>query len=146
MPSQGKKYEYLEHTADIKFLAYGDTLEEVFENAALAMFNVIIDTEKVSGEMAREVLLTSPDLESLLVDWLSELLYLFEVDEIVFWKFLVEEIRGEKGEYSIKALASGEKYYPESHPFETEIKAVTYNQLKLEKTDKGWKAQVVVDI
>ena len=87
MPSQRKKYEYLEHTADIKFQAYGDTLEEVFENAALAMFNVIIDTEKVSGETEREVLLTSPDLESLLVDWLSELLYLFEVDEVVFWKF-----------------------------------------------------------
>ena len=53
MPSQGKKYEYLEHTADIKFLAYGETVEEVFENAALAMFNVIIDTEKVSGETER---------------------------------------------------------------------------------------------
>lgn len=146
MPSQGKKYEYLEHTADIKFLAYGETVEEVFENAALAMFNVIIDTEKVSGETEREVLLTSPDLESLLVDWLSELLYLFEVDEVVFWKFQVEEIREEEGEYSIKTLASGEKYYPESHPFETEIKAVTYNQLELEKTAGGWKAQVVVDI
>jgi len=146
MPSQGKKYEYLEHTADIKFLAYGNTLEEVFENAALAMFNVIIDTGKVSGETAREVCLTSPDLEYLLVDWLSELLYLFEVDEIVFWKFRVEEIREEKGECSIKAVASGEQYYPESHPFETEIKAVTYNQLELEKTAEGWKAQVVVDI
>lgn len=62
------------------------------------MFNVIIDTEKVSGE-TEEVLLTSPDLESLLVDWLSELLYLFEVDEVVFWKFQVEEIREEEGEY-----------------------------------------------
>ena len=140
MPSQGKKYEYLEHTADIKFLAYGNTLEEVFENAALAMFNVIIDTGKVSGETTREVFLTSPDPESLLVDWLSELLYLFEVDEIVFWKFRVEEVSEEAGEYSIKALASGEKYYPESHPFETEIKAVTYNQLELEKTASGWKA------
>ena len=146
MPSQAKKYEYLEHTADVKFLAYGKTLEEVFENAALAMFNVIIDTEKVSGETAREVFLKSPDLESLLVDWLSELLYLFEVDEIVFRKFQVEEIREEEGEYSINARASGEKYYPESHPFETEIKAVTYNQLEIEKTADGWKAQVVVDI
>lgn len=146
MPSQGKKYEYLEHTADIKFLAYGNTLEEVFENAALAMFNVIIDTGKVSGETTRDVCLSSPDLECLLVDWLSELLYLFEVDELVFWKFRVEEIREEEGEYSIKAVASGEQYYPESHPFETEIKAVTYNQLELEKTADGWKAQVVVDI
>jgi SHS2 domain-containing protein len=146
MPPQGKKYRYLEHTADIKFLAYGNTLEEVFENAALAMFNVIIDTTKVSGETEREVSLTSPDLESLLVDWLSELLYLFEVDEIIFWKFRVDEIREVDGKYSIKALASGEEYYPESHPFETEIKAVTYNQLEIEKTAEGWKAQVVVDI
>jgi SHS2 domain-containing protein len=146
MPSHQKQYEYLEHTADIKFLAYGKALEEVFENAALAMFNVIIDTSKVSGETAREVSLKSPDLESLLVDWLSELLYLFEVDEIIFRKFQVKEIKKEGSEYSITARALGENFYPESHPFETEIKAVTYNQLEIEKTADGWKAQVVVDI
>jgi SHS2 domain-containing protein len=146
MSSQGKQYEYLEHTADIKFQAYGKTLEEVFENAALAMFNVIINTEKVSGETAREIFLKSPDLESLLVDWLSELLYIFEVDEIVFRKFRVEEIKEEEGEYSITGQALGEKYYPKSHPFETEIKAVTYNQLEIGKTADGWKAQIVVDI
>ncbi len=61
MSSQGKEYEYLEHTADIKYLAYGKNLEEVFENAALAMFNVIIDTQQVSGETPREVFLKSPD-------------------------------------------------------------------------------------
>ena len=61
--------------------------------------------DKVSGETAREIFLKSPDLESLLVDWLSELLYLFEVDEIVFRKFQVEEIKEEEGEYSIIAQA-----------------------------------------
>ena len=105
MPSQQKQYEYLEHTADVKFLAYGKTLEEVFENAALAMFNVMVDTGEVLGEVlgevARDVFLKSPDLESLLVDWLSELLYLFEVDEIVFSKFHVDKIRKENCEYSI---------------------------------------------
>jgi SHS2 domain-containing protein len=146
MPPQQKQYEYLDHTADIKFLAYGKTLEEVFENAALAMFNVIIDTSKVSGETAREIFLKSPDMESLLVDWLSELLYLFEVDEIVFRKFQVKEIRGEGSEFSIAARASGQEFNSENLPFETEIKAVTYNQLKIEKIADGWKAQVVVDI
>ncbi|HHV23966.1 MAG: archease [Methanosarcina sp.] len=146
MQSQGKQYEYLEHTADIKFLAYGKTLEEVFENAALAMFNVMIDTQKVLGETEREIVLKSSDLEFLLVDWLSELLYIFEVDEIVFREFRVEKVMEEDGEYSITAQALGEKYYPESHPFETEIKAVTYNQLEIVKTADGWKAQVVVDI
>ncbi|RXA21319.1 archease [Methanosarcina sp. MSH10X1] len=146
MSSQGKQYEYLEHTADIKFRAYGRTLEEVFENSALAMFNVIINTEKVSGNTPKEIYLRSPDLESLLVDWLSELLYVFEVDEIVFREFRVEKISEEDGEYSITAKALGEEFYPESHPFETEIKAVTYNQLEITKTDEGWKAQIVVDI
>jgi SHS2 domain-containing protein len=146
MSSQGKQYEYLEHTADIKFMAYGKSLEEVFENSALAMFNVMIDTEQVSGETRKEIFLKAPDLESLLVDWLSELLYIFEVDEIVFREFKVEKIKEEAGEYSIIAQAVGEEYYPESHPFKTEIKAVTYNQLEITKTDDGWKAQVVVDI
>ena len=146
MSSQAKQYEYLDHTADIKFLAYGKTLEEVFENSALAMFNVIIDTDKVSEGVEREISLKSPDLESLLVDWLSELLYIFEVDEIVFKKFQGENITEEEGEYSITAQAMGEKYYPESHPFETEIKAVTYNQLEITKNADGWKAQIVVDI
>ncbi|AKB52727.1 Archease [Methanosarcina barkeri str. Wiesmoor] len=146
MSSQGKQYEYLDHTADIKFQAYGKTREEVFENAALAMFNVIIDTKKISGDTAREIFLKSPDLESLLVDWLSELLYLFEVDEIVFREFRVDNIREENGEYSITAQALGEKYDLKSLPFETEIKAVTYNQLEITKTADGWKAQVVVDI
>jgi SHS2 domain-containing protein len=146
MPSRLKKYEYLEHTADAKFLAYGNTLEEVFENAALAMFNVIIDTEKVSGDLKKEIFLNSADLEALLVDWLSELLYLFEVEEIIFRDFRVENIKEDNGKYSIRALASGEKYYPESHPFETEIKAVTYSQLELKKIPEGWRAQVVVDL
>ncbi len=146
MPSQQKQFEYLEHTADIKFVAYGKTLEEVFENAALATFNIMIDTDKVSEETVREISLKSPDLESLLVDWLSELLYLFEVDEIVFRKFQVEEIKKEENEYSITARASGEEPYPESYPFKTAVKAVTYNQLEIQKTADGWKAQVVIDI
>jgi SHS2 domain-containing protein len=146
MSSQGKQYEYLDHTADIKFQAYGKTREEVFENAALAMFNVIIDTEKISGNIAREIILKSPDLESLLVDWLSELLFIFEVDEIVFREFRVEKIKEENGEYSITSQALGEKYHLENLPFETEIKAVTYNQLEITTDADGWKAHVVVDI
>lgn len=146
MPPQPEQYEYLEHTADAKFRAYGKTLEEVFENAALAMFNVIIDTKKVLVETSLEISLKSPGLDTLLIDWLSELLFLFEVEETIFGEFKVEEIREEEGEYSLKARALGDKWNLEIHPFETEIKAVTYNQLELEKTPAGWVAQVVVDL
>jgi len=146
MQSQQKQYEYLEHTADVKFLAYGKTLKEVFENAALAMFNVMIDIGKISEDVEKNIFLKSQDLESLIVDWLSEHLYIFEVDQIIFSKFYVDRIREENGEYSITSRASGEKYYPNSHPFETEIKAVTYYQLKIERIEDGWRAQVVLDI
>ena len=146
MPPQPKQYEYLEHTADAKFRAYGKTLEEVFENAALAMFNVMVDTEGVLLETSLEISLESPGLDTLLVDWLSELLFLFEVEETVFGKFRVKEIRKERGEYLLKALASGAKWDLESQLFKTEIKAVTYNQLELEMTPDGWVAQVVVDL
>lgn len=146
MPPQPEQYEYLEHTADAKFRAYGKTLEEVFENAALAMFNVMIDTKKVLVDTSLEISLESSELDTLLVDWLSELLFLFEVEEIIFGEFRVGEIREEGGKYSLKALASGAKWDLEIHLFETEIKAVTYNQLELEKTPEGWVAQVVVDL
>ncbi len=146
MPPQPEQYEYLEHTADAKFRAYGKTLEEVFENSALAMFNVMIDTKKVLVETSLEISLESPGLDTLLIDWLSELLFLFEVEETIFGEFRVEEVREEGGEYSLKARASGAKWDLECHPFETEIKAVTYNQLELEETSEGWVAQVVVDL
>ena len=146
MPPQQKQYEYLEHTADAKFRAYGKSLEETFENAALAMFNVIIDTGKISGSTERNVSVESQDLENLLVDWLSELLYIFEVDEIAFQEFRVQEILEKNGKYFLKAKTIGEKFEGKNLPFETEIKAVTYNQLELCKTSEGWVAQVVVDL
>ena len=75
------RYEFLHHIADAKFRAFGSTMEEAFENAALAMFNIMIDTSGYEPEQVRDFELTAQDTRRLLVDWLSELLYLFEVDE-----------------------------------------------------------------
>ncbi|MDL5502078.1 MAG: archease, partial [Candidatus Methanoperedens sp.] len=82
MEKREGKYEFLEHIADAKFRAFGLTLEEAFENSGLALFNVMIDTSSLKAREERNIELTSPDIKMLLVDWLSELLYLFEVDEI----------------------------------------------------------------
>ena len=71
MPMPTKGYEYLEHTADAKFRAYGTTLEEAFQNAAVAMFNVMIDTGIISDEVSEKIELTSADLDGLVVDWLG---------------------------------------------------------------------------
>ena len=145
VPIPDKGYEYLEHTADAKFRAYGTTLEEAFQNAAVAMLNVMIDTSKISDEVSEKIELTSEDLDGLLVDWLAELLYLFEVEQIVFGKFKIDDIIENDGIYSLSAIAYGEPLDLSRHNFDTEVKAVTYNSLKVEEMTDGWVVQVVVD-
>jgi SHS2 domain-containing protein len=139
------RFEYLEHTADAKFRAYGRTIEEVFENAALAMFNVMIATDHVRKTESKKIEITSADMDGLLVDWLSELLYLFDAEQMVFGKFEVERIKEHNGEYSLSGSASGEPIDLARHEFDTEVKAVTYNELKIEEMPNGWVVQVVVD-
>ena len=139
-------YEYLPHTADAKFRAYGITIEKAFENAARAMFNVMIDTQPISNKISESIEITSADLDGLLVDWLSELLYLFEVDAVVFADFSISSLHIGKDECSLSATAYGEPIDLARHRFDTEIKAVTYNGLTIEESSEGWEVQVVVDI
>ncbi|MDW7726028.1 MAG: archease [Candidatus Methanoperedens sp.] len=139
-----KKYEYLYHIADAKFRAYGDTLEKAFGNAALAMFNVMTDTANLKHEMIKQVELTSHDIERLLVDWLSELLYLFEVEGIIFGKFEVGSIKKDEDGFSLKANAWGENIDLSTHHFDTQVKAVTYHELEVKKNDV-YCVQVVLD-
>ena len=145
MPMPTKGYEYLEHTADAKFRAYGMTLEEAFQNAAVAMFNVMINTGTITDEVSEKIELTSADLDGLAVDWLSELLYLFEVERVVFGKFKIDGITEKDGNHSLSAIAYGEPLDLSRHNFDTEVKAVTYNSLKVEEITDGWVVQVVVD-
>ncbi|HMK47020.1 MAG TPA: archease [Methanocella sp.] len=136
-------YEYLEHTADAEFIAYGKTLDEAFVNAARATFALIIDPARVKQTVSRDVHLTDGSLDYLLYDWLSELLYIEEVDRIVFSRFEVE-ISGD-GEYVLDGRAHGEKIRPE-HEISLHIKAVTYHDLRVEKRDDKFEVQVLLDI
>ena len=143
--SEGK-YEYLYHIADAKFRAYGSTLEEAFGNAALGMFNVMIDTSKLEASEEREIELVSSDIKMLLVEWLSELLYLFEVGEIIFSEFRIEKIEKTKEGFSLKGKASGVPIDLSCHEFDTQVKAVTLHELEVEKDKTGlFRVQVVVD-
>ncbi len=138
-------FEYLPHPADVRFTAHGTTLEETFEQAAYAMFGVIIQNDTLEPEMSVDIELESEGLENLLYDYLSELLYLFEVEEIVFGRFRVDSIEKTGSTYILKGRAFGESIDIERHNFETEVKAVTYHQLKVEKEDEGYRAHVIVD-
>jgi SHS2 domain-containing protein len=139
------RFEYLEHTADAKFRAYGKSLEEAFENAAFAMFNVMIDTSTVATGISHEIELNSEDMEGLLFNWLSEILFVFEVESIVFAKFIVERLEEDADGCRLFARAVGEEINLSKHKFGTEVKAATYNDMKIERTPEGWMIQATVD-
>ncbi len=137
-----EKYEIIDHTADIGVKAYGETLSEAFENAAKAMFDIITDNSDVENKGQYDIELKAEDLEQLLVDWLSELLYLHDAENLVFGVFKVNLNVQKK---SIKAEAYGEKLDFSKHKKGEQIKAVTYHMLEL-KNKKPYHVQVLFDI
>ncbi len=136
-------FETIEHTADIGIHAWGDSIEEAFEEAALGMFSLIgrIDTCEKKGELA--VFLESDDYGNLLVDWLSELLYAFDAERLFLCGFEVEIERKGDG-LRLTGKAYGENYDPEKHGMHMEIKAVTYHMLEADP-EKG-EVRVLFDI
>ncbi len=140
-----KGFEYLEHTADAKFRAYGNNLGQAFENAALAMLNVMVDTTSVKNTYYVEIELRSADIESLLFDWLSEIIFVFEVDEMVFCSVRVHEMKIDDESSSLSATLFGETIDLSTHVFDTEVKAATYNDMRIDRIDDGWMIQATVD-
>lgn len=142
-----KPYEILEHTADVGLRANGTTLKELFENAARGMFAVIAGGEpgsKIKTEIQKTVRIRKEveDLEELLVDWLSELLYFFDKEKILFTDFRISELNngGVTGE------AYGEKIDADRTSLQTEIKAVTFHGLRIEENAKGFSCNIIFDV
>jgi SHS2 domain-containing protein len=138
-------YEYLPHTADTKFRAYGKTLQEVFSNAALAVTNVMVDSRIISKRKTHHISAAGSDVQSLLVQFLEQLLILLDAE--LFFAHSVTRIaihhRGKT--YTAEADVIGD----DAAKYEThgpQVKAITYNDMKVEETGKGWMVQVVVDI
>lgn len=137
-----KKFEFIDHTADIGFVVYGEDLKRLFENAGEAFFTVITDLEKVKRKTERRIEIGGESLERLMVDWLNELLYLHEVENLLFSQFEVESV----GEEGLKARVKGEAFEEERHPIKTEVKAVTFHQIQVKQEDNLWRAQVILDL
>lgn len=134
-----RKYEFIEHTADIGIKAYGKNLSEAFENAALGMFDIISDTTKIDSVGEYMIELKADNIDQLLVDWLSELLYIHETKNVLLTSFNVELDKNK-----LRARVYGEKLDKKKHPIKNEIKAVTYHILEVNEK-KGY-VQVLFDI
>lgn len=138
-----RRFEVIDHTADIGIAAYGSDLKEAFANAAYALFSLMIDLEDVSDAICCEVEVTAADREDLLVAWLSELIYLFEVESVLFKRFEI----GELSEVRLRASCYGERMDAERHKLKMVVKAVTYHMLKIEgEKGDGFRVQVLFDI
>jgi len=134
------KFKFIEDlTSDVMFEAYGKDLEELFENSALALFNVICQVDKVKSVKKIKVKVKGDDLKDLMINWLQELISLVDVENMFFSRFKVLKI----DEKQLEAEIYGEEIKPEKG--ETVVKAVTYYNFELKK-NKKWKVRVVLDI
>ncbi|RLF12158.1 MAG: archease [Thermoprotei archaeon] len=138
-------YELFETTADVGVRGFGSTLEEAFENAAKAMFSVMVDLSGVKEEREVEVSCEAFDEEGLLVEWLNELLALSSIEKMVFSSFEVK-IDREDDVLKLKGVARGEKLDPGRHNLKTEVKAATYSMIKVVKEGDRYVAQLILDI
>ncbi|WGI17445.1 archease [Methanonatronarchaeum sp. AMET-Sl] len=129
-----EKFKFLEHTADAQFIAYGQTLNQAFENVGLATFEVMMDTDLIEDIEKTEIQVVGDEIDALVYDWLSELIFLFSAENMVFNKFNVEIIEKEK-RFQLDAVVWGEKIDMEKHQIHTEVKAPTYHGLSVKKND-----------
>lgn len=135
-------YELIDHTADVGIRARGKTLAQVFENAACGMFSILTDAEYVRPVETHPVKVHAQDVGGLLVRFLSELLYQFETERLLFKDFKVQRI----SDTHLEAVVRGERLDLSRHTVLTEIKSATYHLLKVEEEPGGWVAEVIFDL
>jgi SHS2 domain-containing protein len=138
-----KKFEFVDiTTADVAFIAYGKSLNDLFENSALAFFEIMINTKQIKPKIKKEVKVNGEDLESLMFNWLNALLVYVDGENLTFSNF---NVKIDEKKFILKAICKGEKINNKKHETRTAIKAATYHKLEVKK-EKYWKARVIVDI
>jgi SHS2 domain-containing protein len=137
------KFEFIDiTTSDVAYRAYGKDLGELFSNAAIAMFEVMIKVEDLEEKISRKVEVDGHDFESLMFNWLNELLYYVDAENLAFKSF---DVRVDEKNFSLKAVCRGEEIDREKHETKTVVKSATYHKLEITKNDY-WTAQVILDI
>jgi SHS2 domain-containing protein len=124
-----KKFELIEHTADMGLKAYGETLSGAFANAALGMFSLIAELKNVCETESRRVEVKADDIEGLLFEWLNSLLYYFDVAMLLFRRFDIIEFK----DTHLTAICYGEPYDASRHSLRMGVKSATYHQLEVDK-------------
>ena len=137
-----RAYEVFDHTADVGIHAFGRTLPELFIHAAQGMESLVVAPEQVRESVSREIAVEGHDIVSLLIAWLSELIFLFDTEYLLFRTFEIDAFT----ETSVRGRASGEPYDAQRHELSSAIKAVTWHEAAVEPGDDGYKARIIFDI
>ncbi len=135
-------YRRMDPTADCGIQVFGEDLKALFENAGLALFDLIADTRLVKTGIAYAIQVSGSDWPDLMVNWLRELLYLWTGKELLVKEIVVTEIL----EYRLSARLRVEAFNAARHRLNHEIKAVTYHRIQVTRTPAGWESTVVFDV
>lgn len=138
-------YSFVDHTADVAADLTGRTLGELFQAAAQALTDTMTEIARVQPLVTQSVTLESESLEDLLVDWLNELLYRFEVQNLLVSDASVA-VQQAGVRWHVRATVAGEPFDPARHPARVLVKSATYHGLSVAHDAHGWRARIVLDI
>ena len=136
----------MEHGADIGFEVKSGDLEELFREAGKAVFSVMVDVNNLQAKESVPLELSASTLDDLLYEWLSELVSIANLKNQAYCEFSDLNILETDSGYTLNAVVRGERIDPDRHELGTEVKAVTYQGLEIEKEKDGWGCRYVVDV
>ena len=140
-------FRFLDHTADVQVESWGPTLEEAYSQTALGLMTTISPNLNLISPLVQKVIqIEAEDKESLLFDFLSEFLFIFDVEDLIFCEIAIESIKKKQDKYLLKANVKGERFNKEKHEIGTEVKAITYSFMDIEEKDWEVKINIVFDI
>jgi SHS2 domain-containing protein len=138
-------YRFLEHTADMGVEIEANSFESLLSEGLLALTDTLTEVERVNLELELPFELVAPSREDLLVEWLSELVYLFETKSVLLRQTDLE-VEAEGSGWRLRGTVRGERYDPDRHRIKRLVKAITYHQLEVRSSTTGWSARVIFDI
>ena len=136
------RFKPISHPSDVGMIAYGSDLKDLFANAAYGMFSLMADLGSVKPRDEFRVETKGEDRESLLVNWLNELIFIEDSKKVLLKDFKIQNL----SDTMLTAIALGERIDPKRHAVLRSVKAATYNQLEIKKGGARWSAKVVFDV
>ncbi|HEY7713150.1 MAG TPA: archease [Candidatus Binatia bacterium] len=138
-----KKYRLTKHQSELAVRVTGDSQADLFANSALALFDVMVaDVDKVETRERLALEVEGADRDDLMVNWMRELLYLFQGSGYLLREFLIREVK----DTMVKAEVAGEKIDPDRHEIQQEIATVAFHKSRMEKTGNQWTAHLIFEV